>query len=234
METPRLAIDPEDFGLDIIPAIEKSFGFEFTSADLAEVRTYGALCGAVHAKLPSLAATDCTTQQAFYKLRQAICLHAGTQVITPATELAAVLPRQWARRQAVAAAIEQSLGMELHLVDMSAAVLIAGVLGLVLAFPIALLSNFLLGGAAGVLIGLGCFASAIMVFKLGSHFRATLRYPTVRELVVAMSTQHYRQSRRNPTNVNLREIDSRLAQLFVDMAVVKLAELTPDAVLMSA
>jgi len=232
METPRLAIDPEDFGFDIIPAIEKSFGIEFTQVDLADVRTYGELCAAVWAKLPSTMATDCTSQQAFYKLRQSICTHTGAASITPATQLATLLPAQRAPRRAAAAAIEQELGMKLHLLGMPTAVETAGLLLFVLSLFAFLVGSFMLG-ATGTLPGLAGFAVMVVIFTLGSRYGTTPQYLTVRDIVLTMSSKHYRQSRRNPTTVNLREINSRLAQLFVDMAVVKLAELTPDAVLMS-
>lgn len=229
MNAPQLGIDAEDLGLDIIPAIEKSFGFKFTQADLADVRSYGELCAAVQAKLPTAAATDCTTQQAFYKLRQAIRLHTATLPITPASQLADILPARWAQRREVAAAIEQSLGMKLPLFDMPSAVAAVGCL--LLLFGCLLLAGGAFIGAPGVLGGLAGIAVAFILFDLGSRFGATLRYATVRDVVAAMSSMHYLQSRRNPTTVNPREIRDRLNYLFVDMAGVKLTELTPDAVL---
>jgi hypothetical protein len=230
MEAPNLAIDSADFGLDIIPAIEKSFGFKFEQADFTNVRTYGELCALVRSKLPEAAATDCTSQQAFYKLRQALLSHTVEQKISPATTLAEILPAQREQRQLAAAAIEQHLGMKLSLLDMPLAVEAVGIALLLLSFCFSLIGGFLLG-VSGVLIGLAGIAVAIFVFDLGARFGSTLRYSTVRDVVLAMSSTYYRQSRRDPSTVNPRELTDCLNYLFVDMAGVKLAELTPDALL---
>ena len=230
MEAPNLGIDSEDLGFDIFPAIEESFGFKFKQADFTDVRTYGDLCTLVRAKLPGAAATDCTSQQAFYKLRQALLSHTAANNVSPTTTLAEILPTQRVERRLVAAAIEQHLGMKLSLLDMPPAVQAGGMILSLFSFLFTLIGGFL-WGVSGVLIGLAGIAVAIIVFNLGTRFGSTLRYYTVRDVVLAMSSTYYRQSRRNPSTVNPREITDRLNYLFVDMAGVELAELTPDAVL---
>lgn len=230
MEAPNLGIDSEDLGLDIIPAIEKSFGFKFEQTDFTNVRTYGELCALVRAKLPGAAATDCTLQQAFYKLRQALLSHTVARNIIPASTLAEIFPTERVQRQLAAAAIEQQLGMKLGLLKMPPTVEAVGTALLLLSFLFSLIGGFLLG-VSGVLIGLAGIAAAIIVFDLGGRFGSTLRYFTVRDVVLAISSTCYRQSRRDPSTVNPREITDRLNHLFVEMAGVELTELTPDAIL---
>lgn len=230
MEAPNLGIDSEDLTLDIIPAIEKSFGFEFEQADLADVHTYGELCAAVRVKLPGVAATDCTSQQAFYKLRQAMQPHTGAQLITPATRLLDILPINRVQRQASTAAIEHSLGMKLQLLGMPLVAANFGSLLLILSFFISLIGGAMLGAVA-VPTGLASIAVAIIIFDLGNRFGTTLQYTTVREVVLLMSSQYYQQSRRDPSTVNSREITDQLNNLSMRMADLKLAELRPDAML---
>ena len=230
MEAHNLGIDSEDLGFDIFPAIEKSFGFEFEQADFTDVRTYGDLCALVRARLPGAAATDCTSQQAFYKLRQALVSHTAANNVSPATTLAEIFPTQRVQRRLAAAAIEQQLGMKLRLLGMPSTVEVAGTILAICAFLFSLIGSFFLG-ISGFLIGLAGLAVTRIVFDVGNHFGSTLRYPTVRDVVLTMSSTYYRQSRRDPSTVNPQEITDRLNYLFVDMAGVELAELMPDAVL---
>lgn len=230
MEAPNLGIDSEDLGFDILPAIEKSFGFTFKQADFTSVCTYGELCALVRAKLPGTAATDCTSQQAFYKLRQALLSYTTANSISPATTLAGILPTQPVERRLAAAAIEQQLGMKLRLLGMPPTVEVAGTVLVICSFLFSIIGSFFFG-VSGFLTGLTGIAVGIIVFDIGNRFGSTPRYFTVRDIVLKMSSTYYRQSRRDPSTVNQQEITDRLNYLFVDMAGIELAELTPDAIL---
>src|SRR4051812_17672565 len=66
------SIDIEDIQ-DLLPTIEQSFGFKFGPADLQGIKTFGQLCDIVLSKVQHLDDfDDCTSQQAFYKLRNSI------------------------------------------------------------------------------------------------------------------------------------------------------------------
>ena len=64
-------IDPEDVG-DVLKKVEKSFGFKFGDTELKDVKTFGELCDIITYKVQGDSTNDCTTQQAFYKLKTAI------------------------------------------------------------------------------------------------------------------------------------------------------------------
>lgn len=219
MSAPQLGIDPEDLGLNILPAIEKSFGISFNQNDFHKYFTYGELGAVVFAKLPTTTAADCTSQQAFYKLRRALRSLVGEAEIWPATLLTDLLP---AKRRVAEAHLNAELGMELNLASMPTWAVLAGSL-----LILASLAMFFFSGILA-LAGLGL---AIVALDAARHLEKQLNYQTVREVVEHMSSQHYRQSRRNPDTVNLREISSRLERVFIDMAGLEAAKLVPEAVL---
>lgn len=219
MSAPQLGIDSEDLGLDILPAIEKSFGISFDQNDFHEDFTYGELGALVIAKLPTTTATDCTSQQAFYKLRRALKPLAGESEIRPTTLLTDLLP---ANRRVAEAHLNAELGMELNLASTPTWAVLSGTL-----LILASLAIFFFSGILALIV----LVLAVGGLDAARHLEKQLNYQTVRELVEHMSSQHYRQSRRNPDTVNLREISSRLERIFIDVAGLETTELVPDAVL---
>ena len=234
MNAPHLDIDGEDFGWDIVPAIEKSFGIRFEQNDFEHVRTYGELCGVIQDKLPPATSSTCTSQQAFYKLRLALRTHAVDVVITPDSLLADILPLSRARRHQAAQEIEKSLGMKLTILGAHPIIETPLFIMLLLSFPglfVGIVAGSITRSWMGVLASLICFATAILGMSIANRFGATIQYTTVRELVSAMSSRFYRQSRRDPSSVNQREIIPHLNELFSHTSGIDLDQLTPDAIL---
>jgi len=219
MNAPQLSIDPEELGLDILPAIEKSFGISFDQNDFHKDFTYGELEALLFAKLPTATAADCTSQQAFYKLRRALRPLVNEAEIRPATLLTELMP---AKRRIAEAHLNAELGMELNLASMPTWAVLSGSLLILVSLAMFFFSGVL------ALAGLGL---AIVGLDAARHLEKQFNHQTVRELIEHMSSQHYRQSRRNPDTVNLREIPSRLERIFIDMAGLKAAELVSDAIL---
>src|SRR5436853_3095954 len=94
-------IDPEDFG-DTLLKLEKSFGTKFADNSFKDAKTFGDICNIIDSQINFTDKGDCTTQQAFYKVRRAIGL---TQTfdernIDPQTKLENIFPRS-NRRQNV-------------------------------------------------------------------------------------------------------------------------------------
>src|SRR5688572_17975046 len=96
-------IDPDDIEF-LLKDVEKSFGFRFDQTSLKNVSTFGELCDVITGKLEGRDTNDCTTQQAFYKLRSALCeeLLIDSNSIIPGTELLKLFPAP-GRRQKIRA-----------------------------------------------------------------------------------------------------------------------------------
>src|ERR1700759_2730981 len=80
---------------DVLTKIERLLNFKFGKDDLKTTKTYGELCDIILSKVKQEQVDDCTTQQAFYKLRQAIAQIQSLEknVITPKTDLESLLPK---------------------------------------------------------------------------------------------------------------------------------------------
>lgn len=100
-------IDPDDIG-DVLVKVERSFNIKFVGDELQDIDTFGKLCDHITNKIQLENVNDCTTQQAFYKLRQAFNMD-----IHPQTLLADILPEQ--SRIAKVKSIEKLLGFSLSL-----------------------------------------------------------------------------------------------------------------------
>ena len=215
-------VDDEDLNLDLIPRIEKSFGFRFGESDLAQVTTFGEFCDVVLAKFPVTETTDCTSQQAFYKLRRLLALHIPGAAIMPSTSLTALLPRNRTSRKQILHAVETELGFPLAIIGMSA----QAELFIFLAF-LASLAAFFVSWQAGII---GLSLSTIMV-DIASKLSNTIQGNTltIKDVVKKMTRQHYTQSRRNSFTVNRNEIVHQVKELFCYELSLKASALTRDA-----
>lgn len=92
-------IDPDDIS-EILKKVERSFNFTFAHNELKDISTFGELCAHIHAKVEGRHVSDCTTQQAFYKIRQAIAKNQALdeRTITPRTRLEHLYPPKGRRK----------------------------------------------------------------------------------------------------------------------------------------
>lgn len=215
----ELKIDSEDLE-HMLLKIEDSFDIRFETNELAHVRTYGEFCDAIKDKISLDHSEDCTTQQAFYKLREAITKSTETEKkeITPTTELAEIFPRKTRKNQIKT--LEMNLGFKLSILRPPH--FVTGFLViLLLASFITLFIEWQYG-----LIGLGLAIGGIWISnKLGNE----LNVKTVRELSEKMTRENYVKSRRNSKTINKNELDKIIENWFVDFLGVRKSELTREA-----
>ena len=96
---------------DVVLKLEKSFGLKFEKDTFYTVKTFGDLCDIITSKVQGDNSDDCTTQQAFYKVRNTI---AATQLInkssiTPDTKLEDIFPIDDRRQKIKELQIELSI-----------------------------------------------------------------------------------------------------------------------------
>ncbi len=211
--------DPEDIE-DLLVKVEKSFGIKFHSRELAHVLTFGEMCDHIKSKIRLVNAKDCTTQQAFYKLRSSIInnLQIEKEKLTPDTLLADFLPRR-TRKKAIKR-IEQDLGYKLpilrppHLLTgFLTLFLIAAIVGLFFNWP----------------FGLSGLALAISGLWVANKTGNELDLKTVGQLSVKMTRENYLNSRRNPNSYNDNEIEKVLTDWFSDELAIDKSNLTKEA-----
>lgn len=198
-------IDPEDIS-DVLVKVEKSFGFKFGDTELKDTKTFGELCDLVTNKVQGDNSNDCTTQQAFYKVRNAIAntLSIDKSCITPDTDLQKLIPKN-IRRQTFKI-IDGNLGFKTNILRPKHSV--TGTLAII--FIVSLIGLFASWQAG--LIGL---TASIIAMTIANKFGNEIDLLTVGQLADKLSREHYLKSRRISTTVNKMEVERKIKDLFI-------------------
>lgn len=197
-------VDSEDAG-DVLIEIEKSLGINLSTNEHLSINNIGQLCDFIQTKIELENINDCTSQQAFYKLRNAFknVLKSETEEFQPDTELEKIIPRK-NRRQFVNK-IEQELGFQMHTFKVSKILFVFLLSGLIISIIIAFF-YFIWGW-----IGIAVFTIAM---KMAFDFRKELNVKTVRELTEKITREHYSECRRYPNTMNKAEIEKLVIDSF--------------------
>lgn len=185
--------------------VEKSFDIKFGEKELEDVHTFGKLCDIIGNKVQGDSADDCTTQQAFYKVRNAIAdvLLIDKRLLRPATELALIFPRHTRRKNI--SSLKKSLGINIRILrskysitDTLSLLAIGSILGLFIAWK----------------ISVTILAIAVMGLWVAGKFGNELDIKTIRSLTQKISRENYREVRRNRKTINKVELEQKVKELF--------------------
>jgi len=197
-------IDTEDI-TDVLAKIEESFGFRFGKNELADTKTFGELCDIICSSINLELSDECTTQQVFYKIRQAIAniqfLEKNT--IIPDSNLETLFPKKGRRWKILQ--IGKELGFSLKILKPKNWIINTFLL-------------ILLGSLVGLFInwkfGLIGVALSAIGFQIAGWFGNEFTVNTVGEVADKMARENYIKSRRNPNTVNRQEIVKKVKELF--------------------
>ncbi len=188
---------------DLLVKVEKSFNIKFVSNELVGLSTFGQLCDHITNKIELDHSDNCTTQQAFYKLRNAFSGTLNINNVKTDSLLYDILPRR--NRISTVRKIENKLGFKLsflrprHFISGTLIiVLLASIVGLFINWRVGLLG--LLFSIAGL--------------SIASKFGKEIDIETVGELAVKMTRENYLKSRRNSATFNKSEIENILRGWF--------------------
>ncbi len=199
-------VDPEDIG-DVLAKIQRSFNIKFDSEGLQNVDTFGALCDLIINKINLDHSESCTTQQAFYKLRNAIATASGTEkcTIKPQTKLSIIFPRD--NRLQTISEIESELGFKINLLQPR-----QWIIGLfVLTFTASIIECFY-----NWRVGVAGLVASIISLKLAGKFGKEIHLKTVGDLAGKISKESYLKSRNNSGTINKNEIEQKVRELFTN------------------
>ena len=207
---------------DVIKIIETSYDIKFEPNELGHVKTFGEMTDFIIAKINLTDKEDCTSQQGFYKLKDAIAKikTPDRNVITPDQNLTTLFPRQTRRNDIKK--IEKELGFKLnglrprHFITMS--LLILALVSIALFFVD---WKYALSGI--VLSGVLSWTSE----KIGIEFKDK----TIGELTEKMTQRNYLQSRRDKKTINKREVEEKIKALFLDELLLDENELNRETIL---
>ena len=191
---------------DVLEKVEQSFGFKFGRYELKDVETFGELCDIIVDKVQGASATDCTTQQAFYKLRDAIVttLSITKYSVTTHTPLHELFPRTDRRQQIKS--VEQILGLKMNALRPKhwiTTVLFLSFLASLVALAIAWQ------------MGLAGLAFSVAGLYVSGELGKELDLITVGELAEKIARENYKKVRRNPKTVNRTEVAEKVKELFL-------------------
>lgn len=221
MKTPLLkGVDGDTLYFEFLPLVENSFGLTFGETELDPIPTFGEFCNVVLAKLPTAERSDCTSQQAFYKLRQALASYVPATAIVPDAQLTELLPTSRKQREEIIEAVETTLGFPLYLTGLANWAGNAIIIGFVLS-----IWAFFYRWQAGAM---GLLLTVAGGYLLG-QFCQVLEVSTIREVVEKMTREHYRQVRRDPATTNRQEIVGQIQALFHHELGIERHRLTPPA-----
>jgi hypothetical protein len=208
-------IDPDDIG-DAISDLIRSLNLKIGKDDFRDVITYGDLCERILEKVEGEEAGNCTTQQAFYKLRRAF-QSSYSGAITANTPLILLLPS--GRRRMGVKKAEHQLGFKLKILS-----------------PPIYLIVLLLAAFIGSLVyvffdwktGLTALALSLIGFRISAILGNELDHETFGELVRDVTRRHYFLMRSDPTTVNRAEILQLIEDTFTQDLGIHKSELTKD------
>jgi hypothetical protein len=214
-------IDPEDFG-DTLLKLEKSFGTKFADSSFKDAKTFGDICDIVERQINFTDKDDCTTQQAFYKIRKAIGLTQNIDEtnIEPQSKLEDIFPRS--SRRLNVKNFQQALGFSVDILSMKTWLSVTIFVG----FILSLIAFFFSWQVA--VAGLTFFASFAWIV---SKFSKELDISTVGELTEKISRESYSLARRHSGTVNRNEIVTTIQDVFIADHLLDGEHLTRDATL---
>lgn len=210
--------DPEDLE-DLFLKVETSFNVKFTERELAYINSFGELCDYIGGKIQLENSDDCTSQQAFYKLREAVSnlLYLEKKAISPELKLSELFPRK--NRRVKIKELGKQLDLTLNLLHPP--YWLSRTLAIILFFSfVGLFFNWQLCLLGIVLSIFGFWISA----KLGNEFDLE----TLGQIAEKMMRDSYLKSRRNPKTFNKNEIERVLTELFINDLNLDKSKLTRD------
>jgi hypothetical protein len=212
-------IDPDDI-CDLLVKVEKSFDIKFGDTELMHISSFGELCDHIANKIQLDNSDDCTSQQAFYKLRDTISstLQIDSKTISTNFSLADLLPRQ--NRRSRIKELEKQLGFKLNILrprhwvtGTLVIILLASLVGLFFNWQIALSG----------------FVFSIAGFWFANKIGNELDLQTVGQVAEIMTRENYLKSRRNPKTFNKNEIEKVLTDWFTNHLYLDKSKLTREA-----
>lgn len=202
---------------DCIPLLEKMYRFKFEDKEIENVKSFNEFCDLIIDKINLENVESCSTQQAFYKLRNSIIEERITEKekINPETKLEELFPRK--NRITLVRKVEKSIGFKLHILSPPAFIFYTLILTSIISFILLFIKWKY--GVVGILI-------SVLGFYLCKWFGKELQLKTVKELVEKITMENYLDIRTEKNTVNRLELRNILIGWFVENSGIEKEKLT--------
>jgi hypothetical protein len=192
---------------DCIPSIEEMYKFKFEDGDIQNVKNFDEFCDLIISKIDFENIESCTSQQAFYKLRNSLIEEkiSEKEKIKLETKLIEIFPR--VNRINLVKKVENNIGFKLNLLCPPNFISYTLIILFVISFT-SLFINFKLG-ISGIVI-------SIFGFYLGNRFGKEIEIETIKELVEKITLENYLEVRTQHNTVNKSELKNVITNWFVE------------------
>jgi len=206
---------------DFLVKVETSFDIQFVGNELVNIMTFGQLCDHIADKIQLDNTDDCTSQQAFYKIRDAILsiCKLDNKIIATNDTLVDLLPRK--SRRSTTKKLEKHLGFKLNILRPPK--WLSGIFFIVL---IVSLFGLIFNSQIGFLGIVFSFAGLWFANKIGNE----LDLETVGQVAEKMTRENYLKSRRNPMTFNKNEMEKVINDWFSDYFKIDKSKLNRDTI----
>ena len=199
---------PDDF-IDVVIEVEDSLNISFGDTELQHVSTFGEFSDLVILKLNSNfeSANDCTSQQAFHRIRNAISktLTIDRKELVPSTRLENLFPKK--NRRVQIKKMESLLGFPTKALKPS---------DILIGFGCISILTSLIWLFFSWKIGMTILISSILFMNFIYWQGKMLRIHTIGELAEKIARENYFKSRRQKNTFNPNEIENLLKDIFVE------------------
>lgn len=205
---------------DALITIQESFQISFREDELAKVKVFEDLCNLVHEKIDLEDKNDCTSQQAYYKLNQALSytFNLSELHLLPETLIEHIIPRK--NRIKKVKMLEDMLDMKLFLLSPPTWLTFV----LVVVFFLSLLAFFF-----DWKIAVSGIVFSVLGLRIANKMGKEIDIKTVGELTDNMVFYNYIKSRRDPNTVNRRELDNVIKSIFINEFLLAPSALNKEA-----
>ena len=205
---------------DVVVKLEKSFGLKFNKGAFCHVKTFGNLCDVFENYIDYEHRGDCTKQQAFYRVRDAIAstLQISRDIIQLDTKLSDLFLTHDRRQKAKE--FKRAVGTDIKILTYPGWLALTFVIGFLLS-----LGSFFYDWKIAV-SGIVVFLAAI---KIAEKLGKTLDFQTVRELTDKLAREHYIDVRRTKGTFNKQEVLQIIIDTFSNDLAIEKAYLTREA-----
>jgi hypothetical protein len=207
---------------DTLGYLVKTFELNLEPNAFLKAKTFGDICQVFQNNIPYHNEESCTTQQAFYKIRNAIILSQkiDKDKIRPNTQINQIFPKSGRRKKIKD--FQHALALPIDILSMKFWLALFIVGGFAISF-IAFFFNWKLA-----IIGISTF---IIFNWVAIKLRREVMSISVGELAMKITRDHYMQVRRNPNTVNRNEIVKVIQCSFIYNLDLNLTDLHKDALL---
>ena len=192
---------------DCIPAIEEMYKFKFEKGETQNVKNFDEFCNLIITKIDFENVESCTSQQAFYKLRNSLIEVnvAEKDKIKLETKLDDLFPRK--NRIELVKKVENNIGFKFNILTPPAFIF----------YPLV----FLLVTSVILLFikwefGISGIAISIFGFYLCGWFGKELEIETLKELVERITSENYLEVRTQKNTVNKSELKKVITNWFAE------------------